>query len=145
MQRTLHVAFRFHCSSIAAAPLQLLTINLALVCCLQTHAYVQLACQPASQHCFSLTPNQYQPPTSNQPAILFSDNKSAPATGNSQPKHSCKPSVTLPLPAWASSINQASAFKRADMQLTTRADRLPGNERARGENDWCLRQIRTLL
>jgi hypothetical protein len=38
---------------------------------------------PASQQCFSLTSFQRQPPTTSQPAVFFSHNKSAPAT--SQP------------------------------------------------------------
>ena len=46
---------------------------------------VRLVCLPASQQCFSLTPNQHQPPANSQPAVLFSNNKSAPATSHSQP------------------------------------------------------------
>ena len=45
---------------------------------------VQLACQPASQQCFSLTQNQHQPPATSHPAVLFSYNKSTPATRHSQ-------------------------------------------------------------
>jgi len=45
---------------------------------------VQLASQLASQQCSSLTPNQHQPPTSSQPAVLFPYSKSAPATSDSQ-------------------------------------------------------------
>ena len=41
---------------------------------------VQLACQPASQQCFSHTQNQHQPPATSHPAVLFSNNKSTPAT-----------------------------------------------------------------
>ena len=41
---------------------------------------VRLACQPTSQQYYSLILNQHQPPANSQSAILFSHNKSAPAT-----------------------------------------------------------------
>ena len=48
-------------------------------------SFILSSCQPASQQCFSLTPNQHQPPATSQPTILFSYNKSASATSHSQP------------------------------------------------------------
>ena len=45
---------------------------------------VRLACQQTSQRYFSLTQNQHQPPATSHPAVLFSQNKSAPATSHSQ-------------------------------------------------------------
>ena len=52
-------------------------------CQLKHHNHsVQLVCQPASQLCFSLTPKSTS--ANSHPAVLFSDNKSAPATNYSQ-------------------------------------------------------------
>jgi len=44
---------------------------------------VLLAASPASQQCFSLTPNQHQPPAISHSAVIFSHNKLAPATSRS--------------------------------------------------------------
>ena len=41
---------------------------------------LRLACQPTSQQYYSLILNQHQPPATSQSAVLFSHNKSAPAT-----------------------------------------------------------------
>ena len=46
-------------------------------------AYIPFA--SIRQQCFSLTPNQHQPPATSQPIVLFFLNKSAPATSHSQP------------------------------------------------------------
>ena len=48
------------------------------------HRFVRLACQPTSQQYYSLILNQQQPPATSQSAVLFSHNKSAPATSHIQ-------------------------------------------------------------
>ena len=45
---------------------------------------VPLAYQPTSQQYYPLILNQHQPPATNQSAVLFSHNKSAPAISHSQ-------------------------------------------------------------
>ena len=46
--------------------------------------FVRLACQSTSQQYCSLILIQHQPPATSQSAVLFSHNKSAPATSHSQ-------------------------------------------------------------
>ena len=45
---------------------------------------VRLTCQPTNQQYYSLILNRHQPPATSQSAVLFSHNRSSPATSHSQ-------------------------------------------------------------
>jgi hypothetical protein len=59
-----------------------------------------VSCSPdfstTSQQHFSLIPDQYRPPTTNQPAIFFSHNELASATNNQPAEKAIIPAKILP-------------------------------------------------